>query len=306
MPGGAGPIRDRQNDPAMISLLRAMSVVHVRAQRLDHLSALLSVLLAVFGLVAAFIPAAATTAIVLGGVWALAYSVGLGSWARREVVRAALIQEMFDVRLFELPWNDVAVGQHMTAPETARLSRLYRGRADMVEDYYEIPDLPKPYDVLACQQQNLGWGSRVRRRYAQAVVGGVVLWACAGIVVGAVAGLGVVALFLRWYVPSLSLFLHGIDTFRGQRAVAEERERVLSVVRSRVEHSARGPQTKQVVADLLVLARQVQDVIFQTRRRQIRVPNWFFLRFRSRDRADFQEVVKEITAAVGTGARSGT
>jgi hypothetical protein len=31
---------------------------------------------------------------------------------------------------------------------------------------YEVTALPRPLDVLACQIQSLGWGARVRQRYA--------------------------------------------------------------------------------------------------------------------------------------------
>ncbi|MEK8107928.1 S-4TM family putative pore-forming effector [Micromonospora sp. M12] len=95
--------------------------------------------------------------------------------------RAAVLQEMFDVRLFRLPWNAVAAGDPVGLPEVSRLDRAFRGDEQYLRDYYEVPDLPRPYDVLACQQQNLGWGARVRRRYAYTVLAGVALWATVGL-----------------------------------------------------------------------------------------------------------------------------
>ena len=295
-------IRERQNDPDMLSLLCSMSASHARAQRLDSLRTIVSVLLALSGLAAALASVAAAPITLLGGAWALVYSVGLASWGDSELRRAALIQEMFDVRLFRLPWNAVAVGGEPSAHDVSRLRRRYRGDEDTLRDYYEIPDLPHPYDVLACQQQNLGWGARVRRRYAYTVLSAVGVWAGAGLLVGGIAGLSVTQLVLRWYVPSLGALLLGADAYRGQRDVASERDRVLSIVRERITSAAKKMHHGNTNAELIVLARQVQDVLFQTRVRQTRVPSWFFVRFRASDRLDFRAAMAELTTTLGLRA----
>jgi hypothetical protein len=302
MPDTTSSIRQRQNDPAMLSLLCAMSASHARAQRLDSLKTLVSVFIAVLGLAAALASSAAAPITIAGGAWALAYSAGLASWGDNELRRAALIQEMFDVRLFRLPWNAVTVGDELSPHDVSRLRRRYHGDEDSLRDYYEIPDLPRPYDVFACQQQNLGWGARVRRRYAYAVLSGVGLWAGVGLLVGGIVGLSVVQLVLRWYVPSLGALLFGLDTYRGQRDVASERERVLSIVRERITLAAKKVRHNHSDAELTLLARQVQDMVFQTRLRQIRVPNWFFVRFRATDRVDFQASITDLMTALGSKA----
>lgn len=297
--GVSSSILTAQNEPGMLSWLRALSVSHTRAQRLAELRTGLSVLIAVSGLVAAFTASVATPVTVLGAAWALAYSIGLASWESSEVRRAALLQEMFDTRLFGLPWNGVMAGEQSAAQEISWLSRRYKGREDTLRDYYEIPDLPNPYDVLACQLQNLGWGSRIRRRYARAVLTAVIVWAVAGLVVGGVAGLTLSELGLRWYVPSLAALLLGVNTYREQRDIAAERNRVLSLVRTQIALAAKRPEQSGADAELTTLARQVQDLIFQTRQRQTRVPNWFFHRFRETDRTDFQAAMGELIAVLG-------
>jgi hypothetical protein len=268
-----------------------MAVSHVRAQRLSGLSTWLSVLLAAAGLAAAFVPSLAVPVTVGGAVWALAYSAGLGSWQDSEARRAAHLQELLDVRLYQLGWNEILVGEQPAPHEVNRLSRRFHGREEALRDYYEIPDLQYPYDVLACQAQNLGWGARVRRRYARAVMAAVLGWTAVGLVVGTVAHLSVFELILRWYIPSLAALLMGVDTFRCQREVAHERERVLSLLRARISSS-------HSIGDLTKLARQIQDVIFQSRLRYTRVPNWFFHRYQGSDRADFQAVMAEMRDVV--------
>lgn len=290
----AKSLLSRQTEPEMMALLRAMSVCHSRAQRLDNLRMLLSILLGVAGAVVALTGVSSTMVTAIGALWALANAMGLGTWSRGQLGRGAVLQEMFDVRLFGLPWNAVVAGGEVGAAEVSRLERLYRGDERYLRDYYEVPPLPTPYDVLACQQQNLGWGARVRRRYAHVVLGGTAAWGLLGVVFGVITELTVSQLLLQWYVPSLGALLLGLEIYRSQRDVAAERERALAVMQERIA-AAVGQRGVDVSADLLALARQVQDLILRSRQRQSRVPDWFFRRFHAADRHDFQVAMAALT-----------
>ena len=294
MPDERLSIQERQNDPSMITLLRATSVSHARVRRLNALRLSVGCAFAALGLIVTLTGGAVAWIAILGVLWGLTYAAGVSSWADDELRRATKLQEMFDVRLFRIPWNSVVAGEELPAYEVSRLNRHYHGDAENLRNYYEIPDLPRPFDVLGCQQQNLGWGARVRRRYANTILGGVVVWAAAGLFVGALTSLSLTGLVLRWYVPSLGILLLGLDEFRGQRGIASGREHVLSLVRARIAQVTEAPRKAGEQSDLMILARQVQDSIFHTRTRQPRVPNWFFSRFQTKDRLDFQEAMREL------------
>jgi hypothetical protein len=228
----------------------------------------------------------------------VAHAAGISSWASRELQRGAKLQEMFDVQLYRIPWNPVAAGEELPAHEVSQLNRRYTGETKELRDYYEIPDLPHPFDILACQQQNLGWGARVRRRYANAILGGVIVWSMTGLLLSVFAGLTVTDLVLRWYVPSLGILLLGLDESRGQRGIASRRERLLSLVRTQIAQAAETVNKAELESHLIVLARQVQDSIFDTRAREPRVPDWFFVRFRDKDHIDFQAAMKELVSTL--------
>ncbi|WP_328366912.1 S-4TM family putative pore-forming effector [Micromonospora zamorensis] len=290
----------RQNRPEMLALLHAMSVCHRRAQRLDNLRMVLSIAIGVVGAVVAFTGVSAIAVTAVGALWAVVNAIGLGSWSTGQLRRAATLQEMFDVRLFELPWNAVAAGEPLGAEEVSRLDRAYRGDEWYLRDYYEVPPLPRPYDVLACQQQNLGWGARVRRRYAYSVLGGVALWSTVGVVFAVTADLTVANLLTQWFVPSLGALLLGLEIYRGQRGVATERDRALGIVQRRLTAAVQRGDDPSVEPDLLTLARQTQDLIFQSRQSQARVPDWFFRRFHAADRVDFQAAMTNLGDLLGT------
>ncbi|MCO5967005.1 S-4TM family putative pore-forming effector [Actinoallomurus soli] len=294
----------RQNQEPSLELLRAMSVAHARVRRLEGLRLTVSTVIAATGLVAAFADRVASVVTALGVLWALAYTAGLSGWTNTETRRAAALQEEFDVRLYGIPWNEALAGDRVNAHDVSRLAKRYRGDEGDLRDYYEIPDLPPPLDVLACQMQNLGWGARVRRRYGQAVIVVLVIWGLAGIGIGVAAELTLSDLLTRWYVPSLGALLLGIEAFRGQRDVVARRERALALVKSRVARlripSKSVPGTTATAADddLVLLARQVQDVLLLTRQGAPRVPDWFFSNYRQDDRADFQATMTELVTAV--------
>ncbi|GAA3395818.1 S-4TM family putative pore-forming effector [Cryptosporangium minutisporangium] len=286
---------ERQNDPRLLDLLRASAVAHRRVQHIDLLRLAVSVLVAAIGLVSAFVSSLAGLAAVLGGVWAALYSLGLAGWSNQELRKASVLQEMFDVELFDMTWNAVVAGDPVQPHEVRRLSKQYRGPDELIVDYYEVPDVPSPYDVVACQQQSLAWGARLRRRYAHAVLTGAAALAVVGPIVAVVNSLTLVAMVTRWYVPALGVLLLSIDTWRAHRAVAEDRERVLKLLSESVRRSVRD---REVEAVLPQLTREVQTLLFLTRVRVPRVPNLFFLRHRESDREDFGSIMRELEAVL--------
>ena len=277
----------RQNQAALLHLLRAASTSHRRAQRLESIRLVVSILVAALGLIAAFSSVPAMPIATLGGLWGLAYASGLAAWNANELRRAALLQEMFDVELLQLPWNEVAAGPPVGAQDVSRLSRQCRNSDVDLQNYYVIAKVPRPYDVLGCQMQNLGWAARVRGRYSRVLLMTVVTWSALGPVVGWLGRLTVPDLLLRWYIPSIGLALLALDAYRAERDAVRERERVLSLIEGRVRTAAHQP-VSEVTEPLLTLARQVQDVIFRARSRYTRVPELFFRRYRARDRMDFE------------------
>lgn len=285
------PLVDRQNDERMLNLLRAMFVVHQRARRLSAARLTITVVVAGSGAIAVVNPRVAPAVTAAGAIWATLYSLGFASWASRQAARGAAIQEMFDRALYGFQWNKAIAGESIGHEDINGLAAKYRGATDMIKGYYEVPSLPHPYDVAACQLQNLGWGLRVRRRYARLIVVLLTAWAIVGLLVGMATNFTVFELLLRWYIPALGALLLGLDTYRSQQDVVKERERAARLLREAVERRLEDD-------DLIRALDRIQDVIFLTRRHHVRVPEIFFRAFRNSDRADFNSAVVELAAQV--------
>jgi SMODS-associating 4TM effector domain len=287
---GSRRIARLQDSSRSINLLRAVSVAHGHTQSAQMASLVISFLVAGLSLLLRLVPVAALA----GAVWAVTYALLVTPWRNRYLRTSATLQEMFDVEVLGLTWNRVMVGDRVPDDEVSRLSCRYRRDVTGLLGYYLVADVPAPYDVLFCLEQNLAWGSRVRRRFARVLVAVVVLWCGTGVTVALATGETVSRLISGWFVPALGLLLLCVDTFRAQLSVARARTRVLGMLRA----VADDPESPVLASSdsFSTFARQVQDVLFQTRLQQPRVPTWFFQRFHDRDAADFRYKRHELEA----------
>ncbi|MFG2313816.1 S-4TM family putative pore-forming effector [Streptomyces tendae] len=234
------PIADRQESAAAMRVLKAIAVAHLRNQRAQSLSLGVSVALAVAGLLIGSGSRYGTAITLSGTLWAALYMGVMAPWAERYLRIAATLQEMFDADVLGLPWNSVAAGHRISDDEVSRLSRRFRGADDRLRGYYLSVDAAAPYDVLFCLEQNLAWGSRVRLRFAQLMLGVLVLWSVAGVLLTLATDGTLSRLVTGWFVPSLALLLLCLEMHRTQMTSIQERQRVLF---RRGDWAARGPAT---------------------------------------------------------------
>lgn len=296
-------IGELQNTAQSITLLRAAAVAHRHAQRTQVLSLACSILIALLSVVAAAVPRAAAPVTAIGALWALAYALVLAPRSGRDLRASATLQEMFDVALFGLPWNAVAVGDPLSEDQILDLSRRYRGDDSRLRDYYLVADAPAPYPVLFCQKQNLEWGARIRQRFANTLIVLVLLWCAIGALVGLASSLSLGSLVTVWYVPSLGLLLLCLDIYRAQVGITEERTRVLELLRG---YFRAGAPTSDGSHRADTFIREVQDALFHLRKQQPRVPDWLFKRFRDRDLARFQAAMGRLEDTLGQRHREAT
>lgn len=284
-------ISRRQNNSRSLTILRATAVVHRRIQLALEVSLLVSVLFAVLGLVAKQFPSMSASVSVTGAIWTATYAVLVVPNTKRFLRAGATLQEAFDCSVFDTPWNVVAVGKQVSEEEVSSLSRLFRGNETELRDYYLVADLPFPYDVLFCLEQNLAWGPRVRRRCANAVATLALSWLIVGAVLAVIQGWTVSSLLAGWLVPSSGLLLLCLDSYRAQVSTNKERARVLDLVRATLDGDRAEPA---IPADTVEFVRRVQDALFNMRQQQPRVPTWFFRRFHDRDEADFRSRMRRL------------
>ncbi|WP_217552638.1 S-4TM family putative pore-forming effector [Streptomyces sp. GbtcB6] len=287
-------------------MLRAVSVVHSRVKRLVTLRLSISLIISVAGVAVPFFHVSALPITIAGALWALTYAGLVQRHVDKKLHTAAVLQEMFYVQLFQIPWNSAVAGAPVRAEDVRQLSRKYKGTEHALRDWYEMPNLPHPFNILVKERQNLAWGLRIRRRYANTVAVSVGAWALLGMTLGTIQQISLTELVLRWFVPSLGILMLGFETCREQFAIAAERDRLCSLVYDSCAAAVRDPSNPDLADQLTILARQIEDALFLTRRRAPRVPARFFAHYYSVDRDDFEESVRQFKEILESSSWSPT
>jgi hypothetical protein len=94
--------------------------------------------------------------------------------------------------------------------------------------------------------------------------------------------------------------LLGIDNNHSQREIAAERERIIPLIQVEIDRAQPPPLQPTEYDRLCRTAREIQDVILATRKQAVRVPEWFYARFRDVDEQDFQPAPTTSAANWGT------
>jgi SMODS-associating 4TM effector domain len=298
--GSSLRLANEQNSEPVLRRQRAVAVAHNMVSRIQTVSLVVSAVVAGLSALARSDVAWSAPIALTGAFWAALYAIALAPLAGYYQRLSAALQETLEVNLFRLPWNEVAAGEPVPEDEIGRLARRYRGSDERLWDYFLVADVPEPYDVLFCFEQNLAWGARLRRRYAIGVGLVTAAWCVAGVVVGVVADLTVAELLGIWFVPALGLVFVSLDIVRTQLSASRERARVL-----RLLHAHEGPDRQlEPDADWITFARRIQDAIFQVRRQQPRLPVWFFRRSHDSDKRDFEIRMRGLEERLRGGAHA--
>lgn len=295
----ARPVEERQNAPDMLRLQRAASRAHVGAQRWSRWRFYIAVALAVAGLATKTInvlPDAASDAVVVVALlWTVLHLVWVTPNLDAATRKAALVQERFDTNLFGLRWNGLLAGEPLREDEVQALERgfaqlrqpLRVKREKMIPDWYDVQTdgIPWPYCALLCQRQNLAWDARLRRNWAGLLAGSIFAWVVVCTAVASFTDLSMLDTLLRLIAPSVPAIQIAWAAALDHRRVADQRERATRVVEDELRTATDGPQ-----ATSAAILRQVQDVIWLTRTRAARVPQWFYTRSRAQYTDDFRSL----------------
>jgi hypothetical protein len=205
--------------------------------------------------------------------------------SRRYTNSAMLLQEMFDTKLYGLPWN-AHLGDRIPGSVIHRLNLKYRGDEKSVRDWYvDVSGLSRPDAIMVCQRENLLWDAELRLAWAGRIATCAALWIAIGISVALVEDWSTRALFVRWFAPSAPLLLFVGMLSYGHWKVATEKSEARRDLEHLLDARTAKPLTNNQSTHLLRLARTRQDKIANLRRRAERVPRWFYMRRKQSDQA---------------------
>lgn len=282
----------------MLRLQRAAAASHQRGQLVEAIRVNAAIVLAIVGIVVTLVDHGRSAMSIIGAAWFIVSAFLLKRAAGSTARQGALLQEMFDTALFYLPWRSTVAGDPVPEPDVSQLARKIRpGSAKdqrIVAGWYDPTNgVHHPYDVLIAQEQNLGWDTRLRRRYAGLVLAAALAWSGLGLVAGMlIANATIVNTLLSFFIPSLALYQIVLEIWSGQQRVAAERQRLTQTVTTELRSGQPGPVDDSQWRRMRELARDIQDGVLRTRLDASRVPEWFYKHYRNHDELDFADTAE--------------
>ncbi len=227
----------------------------------------------------------------------------LSRWQKSLRADAARIQEAFDCDVLELEWNDLKVGKHPDPELVKAQSTKYEKWGDgmpTLKDWYsgKVSELPLHVGRVICQRANCWWDSTQRRHYAAWLVGIVVLIFVIVCALALTGGASLEALLLKGILPLAPALLIALRQFTEQREAADRLDKLKDHCGT-IWKAALSGKSKSVITDM---SRNLQDEIFENRRKAPPVLDFIFKRLRSEYEASMNhaadDYVSEAKAAL--------
>lgn len=173
-------IIETQNQPKMLSLLRARSRIYSRAKRIQGSIVLVTLSLPVFSLAAAtWFPTAKAYITLVSLFIGLCEILVLDRWHKARMKCAAKLQEEFDCLVLNMPSNDFLVGGNVDHEEVFALSeKPFDEQGERrLRDWYPlaVDQVPLSVGRILCQRENLLYDSSVRKTYGAMLSWGLTL-----------------------------------------------------------------------------------------------------------------------------------
>jgi hypothetical protein len=214
--------------------------------------------------------------------------------------KAARIQEAFDCEVLGLEWRSIHVGSRPDPEDIVEWSR----RADptaKLRDWYPIGvgQLPLPLARAICQRANCWWDAELRRRYARASIGVVAAILAITVITGIVGHFQVEQWILTGVAPLVPVFMLGLRQSIEQNEAAARLDalrRHAEKMWSEILASAPDDKIKQD-------ARELQDEIFDHRRRNPVIFDWIYTLLRNRQEEQMNRAAADLIEEAQTRLR---
>ena len=265
-------IQDRQNRPDSLAKLAAQRHLYRRAKRWRSIGMLLTLVVAILGLAASladnqhlsrFVP------LVVLMMWFLDQQV----LKRKEgalKTEAATIQEDFDCFVIGLPWPAHKSIRRPTPDRIKQLAGKEAGKPTLkkeLRDWYTPSAIPNHpiRSKIHCQQVNCWWDVSLRRKWSSFLKATFWVLALSGLSLSVVTGI-TVANLVALIASNIRVLAWGLGEINGQDEAIRRIGRIHQYLSDLSEKKPIPPSG----------IRSVQDEIFEYRRSNLPVPDWFY------------------------------
>lgn len=283
-------IQNKQNEEGLIKLLKAQRVAYSNAKKIQVID-LISILVALAATAVVIFELEYANQLAVFGVFWTLISIVSEIYMNEQTRKGAIIQEQFDTELFEIPWNEILVGETNDITSTIQLGRKFGGNVEKLKGWYskEIHlNLKQRIAILMCYKVNSIWGMLQRNKFINFIWIISILYYGGMILLSIYKNTGLYD-FSIILAPSLPFLVYVSSTIKTQKEIIINYRVITKAVDSLIEKyktDKEEPRTYQL--------RQIQDLFYTQRRIPHKVPNWFYNLFRNRTNGLVDEALQSI------------
>ncbi|MGW3916471.1 S-4TM family putative pore-forming effector [Streptomyces sp. NPDC005070] len=284
-----------QNSTACIKLLEAQRRLYSDAKNIYNLRISLVFTSSILSIFAASTFPDARLYIGAGSAF-IGFGVSLlgSTREKRKMREASSTQELFDVTVFRLSWNDVLAERPSGAVVNEAALRYTQN--DLRDWYADTQSVPRPLAVLICQRTNLGWSISAHRAWAATIAGFVLTVTCCTTALSLLLNTSLAGAIVGFYLPLLPSAKEAVDIWRANmdslQAKQKAEGKAVAIWRRAIEQG-------EIPSDSD--CRQLQDCILMSRQSNAPIPDWFYDRRKKRSQETMEmsveDFVQEVTAA---------
>jgi hypothetical protein len=293
----ATSIFERQNEPEALGLARAFRRRYSVARRWRLLRVGVGLLIGTVGVLLALLePSTEEYVSAIAAAWLVFGRTVLDGYEERQRRCGALAQELFDTRVFDLPWNPSALGAR-PAPEDVRNWGRREADEGLRDWYADTYPARHPVGVLLCQRSIIAWARQDHATYSHLLRWSAGIAFAATVVLGLVLGLSLGEYLLRLGVPVLPSCLDVLDIAKANARVASAKKRLERRANVMLERACTSG-TPPMIAE----CRELQDGIYATRLLP-GVPSWMYAITRGERQQNMEDAVGHQALALPASLR---
>ena len=263
-----------------IELLAASTQIYSRCNNILLLQTILSIGIAVIGLLVGLLLPEQKAVVSLFAIIALILDKRfLDPWHKSHKNTGAKIQEIFDTELFQLPWNDLKCSDKPLESEISHWTSSYKLKdntfLNIDKTWYpiQVGRMPLEFARLVCQFSNLRWDGDLRRSYGKLLQDLLGLYCILVVIVSVIAKVSLEWFVLSIFVPTLPLIRQVLENAATQFSWAVKSDAHQAYITQIINSYITSGLKNNDFSDFE--ARQIQDEIFERRMNSPRVPTWF-------------------------------
>jgi hypothetical protein len=285
-----------QNTPRQLERLAAQRYLYSRAKNVLKLQTgfdlltpiVIALLVAIFPFLDVYGAVLAVAVVVL--------DVMCDQYQSSRKKQAADIQEMFDCDVFGLECQELKVRRRPISEIIMDAAKRYK-RADptyaTLKNWYPpvVERIPLPLARLVCQRVNCWWDAELRRQYARLVVVIVLLITLLVVLLSIHNGVTLGKFFLVIAAPLLPAYIWAVREYKVQSEAANDKEEL----RKYTEELWRKAMRKELTLQQLgTESRTLQDEIYNNRRTNPFILDWFYKRLRNEHEDEINRGAEEL------------